>query len=113
MKKGLFKLGVTAFAALALAGCSGSTNSSESGGETITFINHKTDWETNGKWAEYIAEFSEKYPDIHVEVQTVTDYAGQMKTRMNSDEYGDVLISNAANLLGAVAHFQQRIGVEK
>lgn len=66
--------------------------SSDSDVETIIFINHKTDWETNGKWDEYTAKFNEKYPDIKVEVQTITDYAGQMKTRMNSKEYGDVLM---------------------
>lgn len=81
---------MTALAAVTLVGCS--SGSSDSDVETITFINHKTDWETNGKWDEYIAKFNEKYPDIKVEVQTITDYAGQMKTRMNSKEYGDVLM---------------------
>ena len=90
MKKGLLTIGMTALAAVTLVGCS--SGSSDSDVETITFINHKTDWETNGKWDEYIAKFNEKYPDIKVEVQTITDYTGQMKTRMNSKEYGDVLM---------------------
>lgn len=90
MKKGLLTIGMTALAAVTLVGCS--SGSSDSDVETITFINHKTDWETNGKWDEYIAKFNEKYPDIKVEVQTITDYEGQMKTRMNSKEYGDVLM---------------------
>lgn len=90
MKKGWLTIGMTALAAVTLVGCS--SGSSNSDVETITFINHKTDWETNGKWDEYIAKFNEKYPDIKVEVQTITDYAGQMKTRMNSKEYGDVLM---------------------
>ncbi|MCH1617858.1 ABC transporter substrate-binding protein [Streptococcus gallolyticus] len=90
MKKGLLTIGMTALAAVTLVGCS--SGSSDGDVETITFINHKTDWETNGKWDEYIAKFNEKYPDIKVEVQTITDYAGQMKTRMNSKEYGDVLM---------------------
>lgn len=90
MKKDLLTIGMTALAAVTLVGCS--SGSSDSDVETITFINHKTDWETNGKWDEYIAKFNEKYPDIKVEVQTITDYAGQMKTRMNSKEYGDVLM---------------------
>lgn len=90
MKKGLLTIGMTALAAVTLVGCS--SGSSDSDVETITFINHKTDWETNGKWDEYIAKFNEKYPDIKVEVQTITDYAGQIKTRMNSKEYGDVLM---------------------
>lgn len=91
MKKGWLTVGVTALAAVTLVGCSNG-NAKDSKVETITFINHKTDWETNGKWDEYLAEFNKKYPDIKVEVQTITDYAGQMKTRMNSKEYGDVLM---------------------
>lgn len=59
---------------------------------TITFINHKTDWQGNGKWDEYIAEFNEIYPDVEVNVEVITDYAGQIKTRMNTEEYGDVLM---------------------
>ena len=39
-----------------------------------------------------MAEFNKKYPDIKVEIQTITDYAGQIKTRMNSEEYGDLLM---------------------
>lgn len=72
----------------------GSSNTDSDGNEveTITFINHKTDWEGNGKWDEYMAEFNEKYPNINAEIQTITDYAGQVKTRMNSKEYGDLLM---------------------
>ena len=83
--------------ATALLGACGKSNSSDKGSddskvETITFINQKTDWETNGKWDEYMKAFNKKYPNIKVEIQTITDYAGQMKTRMNSDQYGDVLM---------------------
>lgn len=74
MKKTLFKLGITAVAGtLVLAGCSAGGSAKDDGKETITFINHKTDWEGNGKWDEYIAKFNEKYPDIKVEVQTITE----------------------------------------
>jgi raffinose/stachyose/melibiose transport system substrate-binding protein len=97
MKK-LFSAGIAASAlALMLAGCSGSNTGSkesgkDSGKETITFINHKTDWSGNGKWDEYIEEFNQKHPDIEVKVETVTDYAGQMQIRMNSKDYGDVFM---------------------
>ena len=92
------KAGLTGLAiasVLGLAACGGeSTKETDAadGVETITFINHKTDWETNGKWEEYIAEFNEENPDIKVEIETITDYAGQMKTRMNTEEYGDLLM---------------------
>ena len=93
MRKGVFSVGIVALAATLLVGCSGGSDSSSADGkETITFLNNRTDWETSGKWDEYIKKFNEKYPDIKVEVQTITDYAGQVKTRMNSDDYGDLLM---------------------
>lgn len=96
-KKILSSIVVLGAAGLLLGACGNNKDSAakdkDSGGvETITFINHKTDWETSGKWDEYMAEFNKKYPDIKVEIQTITDYAGQIKTRMNSKEYGDVLM---------------------
>ncbi|MBC9825455.1 ABC transporter substrate-binding protein [Carnobacterium inhibens] len=92
-KAGLASLAIASV--LGLAACGGeSTKETDAadGVETITFINHKTDWETNGKWDEYITEFNEEHPDIKVEIETITDYAGQMKTRMNTEEYGDLLM---------------------
>lgn len=59
MKKGLLGLGAATLATLLLVGCSNG-ESKDSGKETITFINHRTDWETNGKWDEYIKQFNEK-----------------------------------------------------
>lgn len=95
--KNLFRVGLVASAfALMLSACSSNTGSSgdegAEGKETITFINHKTDWTGNGKWDEYIAAFNEKHPDIEVKVETITDYAGQMQIRMNSTDYGDVFM---------------------
>ena len=75
------KAGLTIASLLVLAACGSAASesgSNDEGVETITFINHKTDWEENGKWDEYMAAFNEKYPDIKVEIETMTDYAGQM-----------------------------------
>ncbi|SJZ70805.1 ABC-type glycerol-3-phosphate transport system, substrate-binding protein [Globicatella sulfidifaciens DSM 15739] len=58
----------------------------------ITFINHKTDWAGDGTWDRYLEEFNAVHPNIKVNIETITDYAGQVKTRMNSDQYGDVLM---------------------
>lgn len=58
----------------------------------ITFINHKTDWAGDGTWDRYLEEFNAIHPEIKVNIETITDYAGQVKTRMNSDQYGDVLM---------------------
>ena len=93
MKKSLIGIGVVTLTSMVLVGCSnGGSQEAKDGKETITFINHRTDWEASGKWDEYIKKFNEKNPDIKVEIQTITDYAGQVKTRMNSDDYGDLLM---------------------
>jgi raffinose/stachyose/melibiose transport system substrate-binding protein len=94
MKNSFLKMAglVTLVGMLGACGNSGKTDKASDDVETITFINHKTDWEGNGKWDEYMKQFNEKYPNIKVEIQTITDYAGQVKTRMNSDEYGDLLM---------------------
>ena len=89
-KKATLLLGSALMLASVGAITSTTTVSAQEG--TITFINHKTDWEGNGKWDEYIAEFNEIYPDVEVKIETITDYAGQIKTRMNTEQYGDVLM---------------------
>lgn len=99
-KRSIFALAsLTVVTSMLLSACGNSsapknpeTPGAEGEVETITFINHKTDWETNGKWDEYMAEFNKVHPNIKVEIQTITDYAGQMKTRMNTKEYGDLLM---------------------
>ncbi|MCA9765606.1 MAG: carbohydrate ABC transporter substrate-binding protein [Carnobacterium sp.] len=100
-RKSIFsKVGLTSLAIvsiLTLAACGGKESDSKASGdkegnETITFINHKTDWESNGKWDEYITEFNKDYPNIKVEIETIPDYAGQIKTRMNTEQYGDLLM---------------------
>ena len=82
---------------LSLAACSGN----DAGGNTaddgtvsgkITFLTNRTDLDTDGTYTELIAAFNEKYPDVEVEVQAITDYAGELVTHMQTSEYGDVLM---------------------
>jgi ABC-type antimicrobial peptide transport system permease subunit len=56
----------------------------------ITFVHHRTD-RVDTTFVEYIKKFNEKYPDIIVKQETMTDYEGQIKIRMNTADYGDVL----------------------
>ena len=84
----------------------------KAGKETITFINHKTDWTGNGKWDEYIKEFNKSHPDIEVKIETITDYAGQMQIRMNSKDYGDVFMLPDTVKPQDFAHFVEAIGKE-
>ena len=65
-------------------------NTSLSG--SITFLTNRTDFQQDGTWDKYIAQFNEIYPDVKVEVEGITDYAGELATRMQTDEYGDVLM---------------------
>lgn len=83
---------------LALAACttgkSGSTSTPDDGTVSgkITFLTNRTDWDVDGTYEKLIASFNEKYPDVTVEVQSITDYAGELATRMQTSEYGDVLM---------------------
>ncbi|MFZ5986246.1 MAG: ABC transporter substrate-binding protein [Bacillota bacterium] len=57
----------------------------------ITFVNHRTDL-MNGGWEEYAKRFNEKYPNVKVNFEAMTDYEGEIAIRMNSNNYGDVLM---------------------
>lgn len=58
----------------------------------IVFVTNRTDLEMDGTFASYVTRFQEAYPDVEVEIQGITDYAGEMATRMQTAEYGDVLM---------------------
>ncbi|WP_334077287.1 ABC transporter substrate-binding protein [Paenibacillus sanfengchensis] len=85
-----------------LAGCSKSGNANEGAGDTsgntgggssgeITVITQRTDI-VDTVFKEYAAEFNKEHPDIKVNFQALSDYEGQITVRMNSDDYGDVLL---------------------
>ncbi|MBA4862851.1 extracellular solute-binding protein [Streptomyces sp. PSKA54] len=95
--------GVLLAAALLAAGCTGSGASSK--GEeakapddpkkvsgTIKVLTHRTDLVQDGTMKKYAAEFSKTYPNVKVEFEALTDYEGEVKIRMNTDNYGDVLM---------------------
>ncbi|MFJ9795202.1 ABC transporter substrate-binding protein [Streptomyces sp. NPDC101145] len=93
-------------AMLAAAGCSGGGAAS---GETaaapagpgaasgeIKVLTHRTDLVQNGTMKRYAAEFNKVYPKVKVEFEGITDYEGEVKIRMNTKAYGDVLMIPAA-----------------
>lgn len=112
LKKGklLGIVGLLASVSLILVGCGKKEENKTDGKVEITFINNKTDWQGDGTWDKYMKEFNEKYPNIKVKIQTITDYAGQMKTRMNSKEYGDLLMIPADISPQDYAHFFEPLG---
>jgi ABC-type glycerol-3-phosphate transport system substrate-binding protein len=94
-------MGATAIAVtatLALAGCSASpaNDSGEPAGE-ITVLTNRTDL-VDTTFADYAATFEEKYPGTTVKFEALTDYEGDTKIRLNSTDYGDVLLIPSSNV---------------
>lgn len=103
---------VAAFAAtaglmLTLAACSegsstpeGSSTGGTSGATLegdITFLTNRTDLQENGTFDEYVATFQEEYPLVNVNVEGITNYADDVRTRMSTPNgYGDVLMIPAS-----------------
>ena len=75
--------------AMSMAACG---SGDKDGKVTITFLTNRTDLDNDGTYEALIAKFNEKHPNINVEVQSITDYAGELATRMQTKEYGDVLL---------------------
>jgi len=86
-----------ATAALLLTSCSSGGGDDESNtidgdvtGE-VTFVTWRTDLIQDGTFDDYAAKFHEKYPDATVKFEGITDYEGELKTRLSTTNYGDVL----------------------
>ena len=79
---------------LLLAGCAGGAAGNDDpdaiAGD-ITVLTQRTDI-VDTVFQDYKAEFEEKYPDVTVSFEAITDYEGEVTTRMNTDDYGDVLL---------------------
>lgn len=84
---------------LALAACGGSeeaTEPEEPGTDQaiagdIIVLTQRTDI-VDTVFADYKEQFEEKYPDVTVTFEAITDYEGEVSTRMSTDDYGDVLL---------------------
>ncbi|MEU1437024.1 ABC transporter substrate-binding protein [Streptomyces sp. NPDC005786] len=95
-----------AIATLTVTGCSGagapSTDMAEAPTDpgkatgTITVLTQRTDLVQNGAMDAYAAEFNKIYPKVKVKFEGLTDYEGEVKIRMNTEDYGDVLMIPAA-----------------
>jgi raffinose/stachyose/melibiose transport system substrate-binding protein len=77
---------------------------------TITVLSNRTDLDTNGTLAKYSTEFAALYPGVTVKWETMTDYAGEMQTRMNTTDYGDVLLIPPALTADKFADFLTPLG---
>lgn len=73
---------------------SGDGNSSLSG--TIKVLHHRTDRDQDGTMAKLTEGFNAIYPNVTVEYQSFTNYADDIATMMQSDNYGDVVMTPQA-----------------
>jgi ABC-type glycerol-3-phosphate transport system substrate-binding protein len=78
---------------VALAGCgkddAGGTDGKIAG--EITVLTQRTDI-VNTVFADYKKKFEAKYPGTSVKFEAITDYEGEVRVRMNTKNYGDVLL---------------------
>jgi raffinose/stachyose/melibiose transport system substrate-binding protein len=58
----------------------------------ITVLTHKTDLAGDGTLDKYAAEFNKIYPNVKVKFEAIVAYETDVKVRMNSNDYGDVLM---------------------
>ncbi|PHV71199.1 sugar ABC transporter substrate-binding protein [Sporanaerobium hydrogeniformans] len=57
----------------------------------ITVLTNRTDI-VDTVFVEYAKKFNEKYPNVKVNYESMTDYEGDVLVRMSTTEYGDVLL---------------------
>ncbi|WP_054859788.1 extracellular solute-binding protein [Gracilibacillus sp. JCM 18860] len=58
-------------------------------GGDLTVITHRTDI-VDTVYQDYAKKFNEKYPNVNVSFEALTDYGGEIMPRMNTEDYGDV-----------------------
>lgn len=109
-----------AAALLTVAGCGGGGSASGEAAEspsdpakvsgTITVLTNRTDLVQDGTMKKYAAEFRKTYPKVDVKFQGITDYEGEVKIRMNTENYGDVLLIPGAIAKGDYPKFFAPLG---
>jgi ABC-type glycerol-3-phosphate transport system substrate-binding protein len=97
-KKALAGIALLATAAVAISGCAGGGGSSDADNTIdgdvkgdIKVVTWRTDLVEDGTFDKYAEEFNKQYPDVSVTFEGITDYAGEMLTRMSTTNYGDVI----------------------
>lgn len=105
---------LAAAAALVLTACGGGGSSGSSpqdgpiSGE-ITVLTQRTDI-VDTVFADYERRFKEIHPDVEVTFEAITDYEGEVRIRLNTQEYGDVLLIPGAVSKDQYPHFFEPLG---
>ena len=74
----------------------GDTGSASGLSGTIKVLHHRTDRDQDGTMTKLTEGFNAIYPDVKVEYQSFTNYADDIATMMQSDSYGDVVMTPQA-----------------
>ena len=94
MAKKHIAIAAVAVSALLLTGCSAGGGGGSAGGTPsgdITVLTNRTDLIKSKVYAGYVAAFNKVYPKVSVKIQGITDYEGEVTTRLSTRNYGDVL----------------------
>lgn len=80
--------------------------------DTFTILNHRTDLDESGDWqSKYVDVFKAKYPGIkEIKTESIRDYHTDVKTRLNTTEYGDVLVIPNGVTASEYANFFEPLG---
>jgi ABC-type glycerol-3-phosphate transport system substrate-binding protein len=79
----------------------------------ITVLTWRTDLVEDGTFDTYVEEFKAKYPEVtDVKIEGLTDYEGEVKTRMNTENYGDVLAIPGSVTPDQYADFFEPLGTQ-
>ncbi|GAA5023862.1 ABC transporter substrate-binding protein [Kitasatospora paranensis] len=79
-------------------GGSGLSSAAVTGGDPdkvsgdITVLTNRTDQVSDGTLKKYAAQFNKVHPRVRVTFEGITDYEGETRIRMNTENYGDVLL---------------------
>lgn len=96
-----------------LSGCGSS--GSEAGNDPnqisgeITVITQRTDI-VDTVFQDYAKEFEKLYPDVKVNFEALSDYEGQIKVRMSTKDYGDVLLIPTSIPIKDIPDFFEPLG---
>ncbi len=92
------------------AGNAASADADDSLSGTIKVLHHRTDRDQDGTMAKLTEGFNALYPNVKVEYQSFTNYADDIATMMQSDNYGDVLMTPQALKVADYPNFFEPLG---
>jgi ABC-type glycerol-3-phosphate transport system substrate-binding protein len=75
----------------------------------ITVLTQRTDI-VNTVFQDYKKKFEAKYPGTSVKFEAITDYEGEVRVRMNTKDYGDVLLIPNSVTTDQLANFFEPLG---